>query len=129
MRRLVGLFLGVVMLLSCVSFASAERYTLSRDEYQTFYEVAEYLCEDWDTPLWELLDDIAWEYGTTADELYEFMEFAVFCDSDHVWLPVYGGQKYHASPDCSKMIEPRPATKEMAKDFGFKPCGRCKPGK
>lgn len=123
------LLIVVVLLLALPLGVSAERYQLSNNEYAVYYEVCDYLFEDWDSPLWDLLDEVSYDYGMTPDEMYEFLEYAVFVDSDHVWVPVYGGTKFHTNADCSKMIEPRPTTKDVAYEYGYTPCGRCKPGR
>lgn len=45
-----------------------------------------------------------------------------------VWIPTNGGTKYHRRAGCSNMLEPQKVTMREAKDLGFAPCGRCKPG-
>lgn len=128
MRTTVRFLSLLLVALALATTATAGDYALTEEEYEIYCEVAEYLCTDWDTPLLDLLDDIAYLYGVNAQELYEFMQFAALVDSDHVWIPVKGGSKFHAVEACSKMVEPRPVTKDIAYDFGFTPCKRCDPG-
>lgn len=117
---------ALVLVAALVPWTAAS--ALTRDEYSMFYQVSDLLCEDWDTDWDTLLWDIAPGFGYTAGEMEAFLHMAVLSDGDHVWIPVNGGQKYHATHSCSNMIEPRPTTKDQAKDFGFTPCKRCKPG-
>lgn len=44
-----------------------------------------------------------------------------------VWVPVYGGKRYHGKPGCSQMDSPEAVSLQAAKDLGFTPCGRCHP--
>lgn len=111
-----------------ILLAEYQGYELTEDDYYVYYEIVEYLCADWETPWDELMDALSYEYDITPDELYAFILYAADYDSDHVWIPVNGGKRFHVDDTCSKMVEPRPCTKDLAYDFGFSPCGRCKPG-
>lgn len=126
MKRIVSLLLLALILLSTTALAAP--YTLTEEEYAIYYDVSEYLCDDWEESLYDLLLFKAKQYDMTVEELYDFMEFAAFLDPDHVWIPVNGGKKFHSSADCSNMIEPRPTTKDVAYFYGFTPCKRCNPG-
>ena len=42
-----------------------------------------------------------------------------------VWIPMYGGERYHRDGTCSGMIEPRQMPASCAEALGFTPCGRC----
>ena len=44
-----------------------------------------------------------------------------------VWMPIYGGEKYHQKEDCSNMVTPRYVPVQAALFLGFTPCGRCHP--
>lgn len=125
MKRILASLLAL-LLIPCIAFAMGS--LLTEEEYAIYYEVSEYLCSDWEMSSMEILDIIADDYYTTAEELYYFMVYAAEMDDDHVWIPIHGGKKYHGDPLCSNMKDPRPTTKEIAKEFLFDPCKRCKPG-
>ena len=42
-----------------------------------------------------------------------------------VWIPMYGGTRYHSRPTCSGMMTAREMPVTCAEDCGFLPCGRC----
>ena len=42
-----------------------------------------------------------------------------------VWIPMYGGERYHVNYWCSGLIEPRQMPASCAKVLGFTPCGNC----
>ena len=42
-----------------------------------------------------------------------------------VWVPMYGGTKYHSKPDCSKMISAQQMPETCAYQLGFDACLRC----
>ena len=42
-----------------------------------------------------------------------------------VWVPIYGGTKYHTGPGCSNMEEPMQVRIETAISNGYTPCKRC----
>lgn len=44
-----------------------------------------------------------------------------------VWIPMHGGIKFHKSPTCCKMYEPRQMPVDCAKALDFSNCGKCKP--
>lgn len=46
-------------------------------------------------------------------------------DDPLVWIPMYGGTRYHANYWCSGLIEPRQMPASCAEYLGFTPCGRC----
>lgn len=125
MKKLVSVMLVVLFALtSSLAFAHSE---LARDDYNLFYEIAEFLCDDWDSPYDDLIEELAFMYEVSAEDIYDFIEYASNADPDHVWIPINGGKKYHRHATCSNMIEPRPCTRDMAIDFGFGSCGRCHP--
>lgn len=129
MKKTVGILITLLLSLClCVPAFSYGYDEMTLEDYELFYEIAKYLCDDWESEYDDLIDELADYYGVTMMEVYDFIEFAMESDRDHVWIPVNGGKKYHAVPECSKMVDPRPATKDMAYDYGFTPCGRCKPG-
>lgn len=125
MKKLLSIIL--MLLITLTSSLALARNVLTRDDYNLYYEIVDYLCSDWDSPYDDLIGELAYHYGTYADDIYDFIEYATENDRDHVWIPVYGGQKFHSNPDCSNMIEPRPCTWDLALDFGFRACGRCNP--
>lgn len=127
MKRWIGIWLTVVLALSAFAAASAKDGYLTGEDYAWYEEIAEYLCADWESGYGELLDALAETYGCSAEEIEEFIGYATTYESDHVWIPVHGGKKYHRHAGCSKMLEPRPSTKNMAAELGFTACGRCNP--
>lgn len=44
-----------------------------------------------------------------------------------VWVPIFGGTKYHRNAGCSNMDSPIHVTVETAKANGYEACKRCKP--
>ena len=46
-------------------------------------------------------------------------------DDPLVWIPMYGGERYHANYWCSGLIEPRQMPASCAEYLGFTPCGKC----
>lgn len=42
-----------------------------------------------------------------------------------VWVPTNGGKKYHTSPKCSNMKNPKQVSVSTAAAEGFTPCKRC----
>lgn len=48
-----------------------------------------------------------------------------YVSEEMVWIPTRGGQKYHSSSTCSKMIDPEYVSKTEAINRGFGPCGKC----
>lgn len=127
MKRWVCTLLAVVLALSAFTVASAKDGYLTDEEYAWYGEIAEYLSVDWESGYAELLDALATAYGCTAEEIETFIDYATTYESDHVWIPVNGGKKFHRNAECSKMIEPRPSTRDMAAEFDFTACGRCNP--
>lgn len=123
-KRLFSLSLLCVLLFSLLP---ATALAMSNDDYDLYYEIAEYLCSDWETPYDDLIWALAEYYNVSENDIYDFIDYAMWEDSDHVWIPVNGGTKYHRTDTCSKMVEPRPSTKKMARKMGFGACGRCKP--
>lgn len=119
---------AILLLLVIGTSAIASHEGLTDEEYETFYAVSQRLCADMEAPLLDLLAAMSQEHGMSAEALYEFVQRAVLEDGNHVWVPAKGGKKYHAKEECSQMIEPRPATKEMAYGLGLTPCKRCDPG-
>jgi len=41
------------------------------------------------------------------------------------WVPMHGGIKFHAKPECSGMVEPRQMSQANAAALGFTACKRC----
>lgn len=125
MKRFGAMLMAVLLVISTTALAYGG---LTRVEYDLFYELSDVLAYDWESAYDDLIDMLAEEYGWDPDELFEFIDYAAASDADHVWFPVQGGRKYHSDPTCSKMVEPRPTTKDLAIEFGFTPCKRCTPG-
>lgn len=48
-------------------------------------------------------------------------------NSQMVWIPIHGGQKFHSKSSCSGMIDPQQVTRSQAESLGFTPCKKCKP--
>ena len=46
-------------------------------------------------------------------------------DKDIVWIPMNGGKKYHAKPECSNMIEPRQVHIECVSALELDACKKC----
>ena len=46
-------------------------------------------------------------------------------DDPLVWIPMYGGERYHANYWCSGLIEPRQMPASCAEVLGFTPCSKC----
>ena len=44
-----------------------------------------------------------------------------------VWIPMHGGQKYHANHTCSEMDRPVHVSVETARANGYTRCERCSP--
>ena len=44
-----------------------------------------------------------------------------------VWIPVYGGRRYHRNDNCNGMNEPEYVSLRTAYELGFTPCRRCHP--
>lgn len=123
MKKLSAILLVVCLaLLACPALAKS---AMPEEDYALYYEIIEYLCDDWTSSYDELIDQLAEYYGVSADEIFDFIDYAMENDREHVWIPVHGGKKFHTKYTCSSMIEPRPCTRDMAADFGFDYCKRC----
>lgn len=73
------------------------------------------------------------EQTSDLDHLYPRAIIQVYQASDGgkatVWVPVYGGKKYHKTSACGDMDEPECVSLSTAKELGFTPCKRCNPKK
>lgn len=47
------------------------------------------------------------------------------CGDLLVWIPMHGGSKYHLSPECSNMDEPRQMPVDCALCFDYSSCKKC----
>lgn len=117
----------LIVLFALLATSALAYYELTADDYDLYYEIVDFLCDDWVTPYDDLIYELSVYYDTHPDDIYDFIDYAIENDRDHVWIPVNGGQKFHCNPFCSNMIEPRPCTWDLAVDFGFSRCARCKP--
>lgn len=81
----------------------------------------------------EYLIQYQMEHGLTESGLFdpETMYFACGIPTTEqsvdslVWVPMFGGVKYHTTWKCSNMIEPRQMPLECAEYLGFSKCMRC----
>lgn len=128
MKKPHALALVCLLALSALLPLYAQASSLTDEDYAYYYEICEFMCADHDATMFSLLTELAEYYDMPVSDLIDFIEYAADADPDHVWMPVFGGTKYHRTQTCSKMIEPRPSTKDIAQDYGYEPCGRCKPG-
>ena len=62
-----------------------------------------------------------------ANTLYALLDlpFYTTVEDPLVWIPMYGGTRYHSRPNCSNILEPREMPVSCAEDCGFVPCARC----
>lgn len=73
------------------------------------------------------------EYGLTvngkldANTLYTLLDLPYYTTVEDplVWIPMYGGTRYHSRPTCSNMLVAREMPYTCAEDCGFLPCARC----
>lgn len=42
-----------------------------------------------------------------------------------IWVPMHGGKKYHDTPECSGMVEPRQMSTANAAAMDFTACKKC----
>ena len=42
-----------------------------------------------------------------------------------IWVPMHGGKKFHAAPECSGMVEPRQMSTANAAALSFTACKKC----
>lgn len=83
----------------------------------------------------DALDALQYEYGLTPSGMFDDETLYLLLDPPYsalygyedplVWIPMYGGVRYHADYRCSDMIEPRQMPVSCAELLGFTPCGRC----
>ena len=72
-------------------------------------------------------------YGLTVngkldrDTLYTLLGLPYYTAAEDplVWIPMYGGTRYHSKPTCSNMLVAREMPYTCAEDCGFLPCARC----
>ena len=73
------------------------------------------------------------EYGLTvngrldANTLYALLDLPYYSTYEDplVWIPMYGGTRYHSKATCSNILKPREMPVSCAEDCGFLPCARC----
>ena len=83
----------------------------------------------------DALDALQYEYGLTPSGMFDDETLYLLLDPPYsaldgyedplVWIPMYGGIRYHADYRCSDMIDPRQMPVSCAELLGFTPCGRC----
>ena len=83
----------------------------------------------------DALDALQYEYGLTPSGMFDDETLYLLLDPPYsaldgyedplVWIPMYGGIRYHADYRCSDMIEPRQMPASCAEYLGFTPCGKC----
>ena len=83
----------------------------------------------------DALDALQYEYGLTPSGMFDDETLYLLLDPPYsalygyedplVWIPMYGGERYHANYWCSGLIEPRQMPVSCAELLGFTPCGRC----
>ena len=62
-----------------------------------------------------------------ANTLYTLLDLPYYTTYEDplVWIPMYGGTRYHGKSTCSNILEPREMPMTCAEDCGFLPCARC----
>lgn len=62
-----------------------------------------------------------------AATLYALLELTAMDEAEDplVWVPMHGGERYHAEPLCSNMIEPQQMPMSCASALEYTPCRRC----
>ena len=73
------------------------------------------------------------DYGLTvngkldANTLYTLLGLPYYSTYEDplVWIPMYGGTRYHSNGTCSNMLAAREVPCTVAEDCGFLPCARC----
>lgn len=83
------------------------------------------------------LDEFQRSYGLPSTGVFDDETLYLLLDPSYsaqdgysdplVWIPMYGGERYHANYWCSGLIEPRQMPVSCAEALGFTPCKRCKP--
>ena len=81
------------------------------------------------------LDALQQEYGLSPSRMFDDETLYLLLDPPYsaldgyddplVWIPMYGGERYHANYWCSGLIEPRQMPASCAEYLGFTPCGKC----
>jgi hypothetical protein len=65
----------------------------------------------------------------STDEMDTRTLVRLFSEADSspesVWVPVYGGKRYHSHEFCSNMNEPEYVSIDTATQLGYTPCKRC----
>ena len=62
-----------------------------------------------------------------ANTLYALLDLPYYTPYEDplVWIPMYGGTRYHSNFTCSSILDPREMPMTCAEDCGFLPCARC----
>ena len=81
------------------------------------------------------LDALQEEYGLYPSGMFDDETLYLLLDPPYsaldgyddplVWIPMYGGERYHANYWCSGLIEPRQMPVSCAEVLDFTPCGKC----
>ena len=145
MKRRILALLAALMLLCCTASAEAylPDYISLNDSGETLRylqdllgvtEIDRYYQEPFfGQQMLSAVEQFQYEMGLTVtgeldpDTLYALLGLPWMDDySDPlVWVPMYGGTKYHSKPDCSKMISAQQMPETCAYQLGFDACLRC----